>query len=114
MNREDDKELWDFLGKAPQPPVSPFFARNVVREVRAETNVSGWQRFFGRPRLPALGGLAAALVVAALVIHHQTATDKAFTRSRTVAVAKVAPDEDFDTDIDDLVADDNDDDVAVL
>jgi len=35
MNNEERDELWDLLGKARQPAVSPFFARNVVREVRA-------------------------------------------------------------------------------
>ena len=35
MKREDDQELWDLLGKASPPPdVSPFFARDVLREIR--------------------------------------------------------------------------------
>ena len=36
MDREDDKELWDVLGRVPEPTLSPFFARNVVRSVRQE------------------------------------------------------------------------------
>ncbi|MEP6821744.1 MAG: hypothetical protein ABI946_05275 [Chthoniobacterales bacterium] len=37
MKREDDHELWDLLGKADHTPVvSPFFARNVLREIRRE------------------------------------------------------------------------------
>ncbi len=36
MRREEDQQLWDLLGKAPMPVVSPFFARNVLREVRRE------------------------------------------------------------------------------
>ena len=36
MNPPDEQdELWKLLGKARQPKISPFFARNVVREVRA-------------------------------------------------------------------------------
>lgn len=38
MNRDDDQELWDLLGKRIAPSLSPFFARNVVREVRQSRN----------------------------------------------------------------------------
>jgi hypothetical protein len=35
MNPSDEQDdLWKLLGKARQPAASPFFARNVVREVR--------------------------------------------------------------------------------
>ena len=35
MNQPDENDdLWKLLGKARPPAVSPFFARNVVREVR--------------------------------------------------------------------------------
>ena len=36
MKRDDDQELWDLLGKASEPTVSPFFARNVLRQIRRE------------------------------------------------------------------------------
>jgi hypothetical protein len=37
MKREEDKELWDLLGRAGKTPeLSPFFARNVLRQVRTE------------------------------------------------------------------------------
>ena len=36
MNPSDEPDdLWKLLGQARQPKVSPFFARNIVREVRA-------------------------------------------------------------------------------
>ena len=35
MNNEQRDPLWELLGKTKNPEVSPFFARNVVREVRA-------------------------------------------------------------------------------
>src|SRR5436189_171653 len=44
MKREDDQELWDLLGQAAEPKVSPYFARNVSREVR---QASGWTTFRG-------------------------------------------------------------------
>ena len=34
MEPQDDKELWDVLGRLPEPTLSPFFARNVLREIR--------------------------------------------------------------------------------
>jgi hypothetical protein len=34
MEPEDDKQLWDVLGRVPGPILSPFFARNVVRKIR--------------------------------------------------------------------------------
>ncbi len=34
MEPEDDKELWDVLGRLPEPTLSPFFARDVLRKVR--------------------------------------------------------------------------------
>jgi len=38
--RDNDKandQLWELLGKARQPAVSPFFARNVLRAIRQES-----------------------------------------------------------------------------
>jgi hypothetical protein len=37
MHRDEDRQLWDLLGQASAPTVSPFFARNVARRVRAES-----------------------------------------------------------------------------
>src|SRR6266404_6048860 len=37
MHRDEDRQLWDLLGQANAPKVSPFFARNVIRRVRAES-----------------------------------------------------------------------------
>ena len=34
MNTEEHDDLWELLGKARQPAPSPFFSRNVLREVR--------------------------------------------------------------------------------
>lgn len=34
MNGDEHDQLWDLLGKAGQPGVSPFFARNVLRKIR--------------------------------------------------------------------------------
>lgn len=46
MKREDDQQLWDLLGKTKPVTLSPFFARNVLREIRQEKSRSaqllGW------------------------------------------------------------------------
>lgn len=65
MRREDDQELWDLLGETKAPAVSPFFARNVVRQVRQDTagrlNFLRWLR----PRILApVGVFALALTFA--------------------------------------------------
>ena len=36
MNTDEQDDLWKLLGKAKKPDVSPFFARNVLREIRAQ------------------------------------------------------------------------------
>lgn len=63
MKREDDQELWDLLGKSSAPAVSPFFARNVVRQVRQEGTSRGSFWVWLRPRV--LIPAAAVAVIAA-------------------------------------------------
>jgi len=36
MKGDDNDKLWELLGKARPPAVSPFFARNVLRAIRQE------------------------------------------------------------------------------
>jgi hypothetical protein len=69
MKREDDQELWDLLGRTAQPAVSPFFARNVVRQIRQEPS---WRERFSAwlaPRRLIPASVAAlALIVAAVSV----------------------------------------------
>ena len=63
MKREDDQELWDLLGRAAEPKVSPYFARNVAREVRGLGNGGGiLRRWFPVRRLVPLASIAVALL----------------------------------------------------
>ena len=50
MNTEEHDDLWELLGKARQPAPSPFFSRNVLREVRGlqQERRSPWISFFFR------------------------------------------------------------------
>jgi hypothetical protein len=69
MNREDDDKLWDLLGRSPAPKISPFFARNVLREIReseGKSRVGGWLQWL----VPAAG--VAVAIIAALFLRVQT------------------------------------------
>ncbi len=75
MEREDDQELWDLLGKSSQPTLSPFFARNIVRQVRQahawrETALS-WLR----PKVLIPSAAAAVALIAALLTLQSPAND---------------------------------------
>ncbi|MDB6150525.1 MAG: hypothetical protein JWQ44_1973 [Chthoniobacter sp.] len=67
MNTEEHDELWQLLGKARAPRVSPFFSRNVLRAVREEQpGRSGRFGWFHRGwQITALG--ACAVVIAGAV-----------------------------------------------
>jgi len=72
MKREDDQELWDLLGKSSAPTVSPFFARNVLREIRQER---GWRErlheWWAPRRLIPAGAIAIAMIAAAMSLQQQ-------------------------------------------
>src|SRR5947207_97297 len=62
MNRQDDQELWDLLAHASEPKISPFFARNVLREIR---QFGGWRilrQWISIRRLLPAAGVAVALI----------------------------------------------------
>jgi hypothetical protein len=109
MKREDDQELWDLLGKAAAPALSPFFARNVVRQVREETqsrhNLFTWLR----PRI-LVPTAAFALAVAFAGITLQRGVNDPTQDNLTAALGAIDP-QDFEVvaDLDDLIAmeDDN-------
>jgi hypothetical protein len=63
MQREDDQELWDLLGSAAQPSVSPFFSRDVTRRIReGSTSRRGLRPGFSWRRLLPVSTIAAATV----------------------------------------------------
>jgi hypothetical protein len=77
MNREDDQQLWDLLGQAAEPRLSPFFARNVVRPIRQEP------RWFERARsslsvrrLVPASGLALVTIAAIIFVHNPSLRQK--------------------------------------
>jgi hypothetical protein len=107
MKREDDQQLWDFLGRAAKPSVSPLFARNVIRRVRQEPRRFAWMRPWLSPRrLVPAAGLAAAIIVAVTTLHHPVLKKETVEAAPDV-IANIDP-QDYDVvaDLDELLASD--------
>ena len=105
MKREDDEKLWDLLGRSAEPKVSPFFARNVLREVReseSRSRVGGWLKWL----VPAAG--VAVAIIAALFLRVQT-PDPSYSESRAETLTFVeSQDSELIADLDVLIeSDDN-------
>ena len=112
MKREDDEKLWDLLGHSAEPKVSPFFARNVLREIReseSRSRAGGWLRWL----VPAAG--MAVAIIAALFLRVQTPDPNyAEPRADTLAVIELQ-DSELIADLDVLFeSDDNSWDESVL
>ncbi len=73
MNQSDpNDQVWELLGRAKQREPSPFFVRNVLREVRGleQERIGPWEWLrsrFARP-VPLLGATACAGLALALVL----------------------------------------------
>ena len=111
MNREEDPQLWDLLGRSKGVAPSPFFARNVVRAVRAEIperqSLTAWLNL--RRLVPAFSA-AAAVAIAVFTfqaLHHQDSSHRGLI---TVEVQ----DSDVAADLDLLASNDDDDDTSLL
>ena len=109
MEPQDDKELWDVLGRLPKPTLSPFFSRNVLRKIRQEPSrferVRNW---FSLRKVVGASAVAAVFVAVALVTHNPG--PRTTSSGDSDVVAKVDP-QDYDVvaDLDALIAwDEND------
>jgi hypothetical protein len=109
MQREDDQQLWDLLGRTAEPKLSPFFARNVLREIRQDASPFGRaQNWFSWRRLVAASAVAVVVLGMAIAPHMPRWSQKYADREPDV-VAKIDP-QDFDVvaDLDELLAWDED------
>jgi hypothetical protein len=109
MQPEDDPQLWELLGRTAEPKLSPFFARNVLREIRQEASRIGRARnWFSFRRLVAASGVAVVVIGMAIATHSPSWSQKYSEREPGV-VAKIDP-QDFDVvaDLDELLAMDED------
>lgn len=118
MKREDDQQLWDLLGQAAQPRLSPFFARNIVRTVRNRSgSFARLRRWVSPRRLAPVAGVAVAIIAAVLTVHHPTVQRPA---ERTPDVIAQIDPQDYDVvaDLDELLVTDEsslwDDDTQTL
>jgi hypothetical protein len=106
MNRDDDPKLWDLLGRTDEPKISPFFTRNVLREIRVpdkRTTLGGWLNF---RRLVPAAGMAAALIAVMFLRWHTAVAP--LTGPSSDALANVdAQDSEVMADLDDLLASDD-------
>lgn len=104
MERQDDNDLWDILGRVPEPTISPFFARNVLRKIRQEATGLGRARnWLSLRRLVAASAVAVVVVGMAIATHHPV-SQRASANDSDV-VAKIDP-QDYDVvaDLDELIA----------
>src|SRR5438477_11822817 len=70
MEPQDDKELWDVLGRLPEPALSPCFARNVLRKIRQERAHLERVRNWPSARKTVGGSAVAAVLVAFTLVTH--------------------------------------------
>jgi hypothetical protein len=104
MEPQDDKELWDILGRVPEPTLSPFFARNVLRKIRQDaTRLDRARNWFSLRRLVAASAVAIVVVGMAIATHHPVS--KTASANDLDVVAKIDP-QDYDVvvDLDELIA----------
>jgi hypothetical protein len=104
MERQDDNELWDILGRVSEPTLSPFFARNVLRKIRQDaTRFERARNWFSLRRLVAASAVAIVVVGLAIATHHPVS--RTTSANDLDVVAKVDP-QDYDVvaDLDELIA----------
>ena len=113
MNRDEDPQLWDLLGRSKGPTPSPFFARNVVRVVRGQSRKGqGLHAWFSLRRVvPALSAAAAAVAIAMFTVQALHRQDRS---SRPSFASAEIQDAELVADLDVLVNDDDSDDTLLL
>ena len=107
MNTEEHDDLWELLGKARQPAPSPFFSRNVLREVRGleQERRASWTSFFFRWQ-PLTATVCVAAVLAGSWIASHRHDDEEQQRQQLIVMAErvySSPDYAVITDLDELL-----------
>jgi hypothetical protein len=109
MQPDDDQQLWDLLGRTAEPKLSPFFARNVLREIRQGASRFGRvQNWFSLRRLVAASAVAVVVIGMAIATYAPRWSQKS-PESEPDVVAKIDP-QDFEVvaDLDELLVWDED------
>jgi len=72
MNTEEHDDLWQLLGKARTPSVSPYFSRNVLRVIREEKQEKSGVMHWLRTRWAAVAVATCAVAISAVgIVRHQ-------------------------------------------
>jgi hypothetical protein len=113
MNHDEHDQLWELLGKAPEPKASPFFASKVMRAIREpeteRVTVGDWlrQKWF----IPATAGACAAIAAIALMTSNpppaaspKVATAKTAKTDPLTEMAVIAANDEFESSLSDLLA----------
>ncbi len=106
MKRDDDQELWELLGQAAEQKVSPFFARNVLREIRKPGDWATLRGWLNLRRLIPAAGMAGALIAVVFLRMHTSVAPLAGPPSDMLANVD-AQDYEVIADLDDLLASDD-------
>ena len=103
MKHDEHDDLWELLGKAKAPTVSPFFSRNVLRQIRAQPQEqSGALEWLRRSwKLAAISAVSFVLLASALIYRSEQ-------QSETVALlasqVSASPDYQVISHLDELLA----------
>ena len=113
MNTEDKDPLWKLLGEVKTPQVSPFFARNVLREIRGarQEEPSRFPAWLRGARFTWLAGVAAVALACIGVgaFDRKAAPAKDPQGQETLVAQQLAknPDSDVIKNLDELLASDD-------
>ncbi len=119
MKRDEEEKdaLWETLGQAPEHRASPFFVRNVLREVRRTEETSpSWAGWFGNWRVAGPAALAVVAVCAGLLVRSPSTqpevvqaalAEPAVASAPTVARIEADPDYEVIAELDTLLAYEN-------
>jgi hypothetical protein len=106
MKRDDDQKLWDLLGRAAAPKVSPFFSRNILRDIRQPNAWAVLRGWFGLRRLVPAVGVAVALMAVVFLRTQTSVPSSSESQSDKLAIVS-AQDYEVIADLDDLLASDD-------
>lgn len=105
MKREEDEKLWDLLDRGSEPTVSPFFARNVLREIREAQGDLSPRSWYMRWLVPAAG--VAVVIIAGLALPTQVMKQqRSNSQFEAVALAN-SQDSELMADLDELMGADD-------